>query len=131
MSSSKLKLFQEQISELLLRHRSILDVLSKLNQTNAAVHRTITKAITECGCVQIHGEKQNYTDEFTHEEMKDVVENHLDGDLCEQCVEMTQTELGKHLFYLAALSNSLDLDLDEVLDKESKKCSTLGFFNLS
>jgi NTP pyrophosphatase (non-canonical NTP hydrolase) len=50
--------------------------------------------------------------------------------LCEQCLETVQTEIGKNLFYLTALCNLLEISLPEVMEKESKKLTTLGVFNL-
>ncbi len=131
MNSLTLKQFQEQVSELLLRHRSLLDVLSKLQQTNATVNRSVVKSITECGCIQLNAGKQRYTRSMTLEEAKDTLDSHVSGALCEQCREIVTQELGSHLFYMSALGNLLNLDLEQVVDKESEKCSTLGLFKLS
>jgi NTP pyrophosphatase (non-canonical NTP hydrolase) len=123
--------FQEQVSELLLRHRSLLDVLSKYHQSNAAVNRSIVKSMTECGCIQVHTSKQPYTSEMTLEEAKSALETHKDGDLCEQCLEIVKSEMGKNLFYLSALCNVLNIDLETIVEEESRKCSTLGLFKMS
>ncbi|UJF33655.1 DUF1573 domain-containing protein [Paenibacillus hexagrammi] len=131
MSSLTLKQFQDQVSELLLRHRSLLDVLSKFQQTNAATNRSVIKSITECGCIQIHAAKQEYHQEMTLDEAKDVLGTHVNGELCEHCKEVVSAELGRNLFYMAALSNLLKVDMDQVVENESKKCSTLGLFNMS
>lgn len=131
MSSTDLKEFQDQVSELLLRHRSILDVLSKLNQATASINRSVTKAITECGCIEITAKKQEYAEDITADQAKAAMESHLNGRLCEQCTDIVTDEMGKNMFYMSALGNLLDIDMKEVVSKESKKCSTLGFFNLS
>jgi hypothetical protein len=131
MSSLTLKQFQDQVSELLLRHRSLLDVLSKFQQSNAAVNRSVIKSITECGCIQVNAAKQSYDPELTLDEAKNVLGTHLQGQLCENCMEVLSTELGRNLFYMSALSNLLDVNLEDVVEKESKKCSTLGLFNMS
>ena len=73
MSSLTLKQFQDQVSELLLRHRSLLDVLSKFQQSGAATNRSVVKSITECGCIQVHAAKQEYHPEMTLDEAKDVL----------------------------------------------------------
>lgn len=52
MSTLSLQAFQDQVSELLLRHRSLIDVLSKTGQAGASVNRAVSKAITECGCIE-------------------------------------------------------------------------------
>jgi hypothetical protein len=131
MSSLTLKQFQDQVSELLLRHRSLLDVLSKFQQSGAATNRSVVKSITECGCIQVHAAKQEYHPEMTLDEAKDVLGTHVSGHLCEQCIEVVSTELGRNLFYMSALSNILDVNLEQVVENESKKCTTLGLFNMS
>ena len=131
MDAPSLKQFQEQVSELLLRHRSILDVLSKFNQSNAAVHRAVTKAVTECGCIEVNASRQQYSEVLTLSEARNLLQTHISGHLCEQCMEIVSSELGRNLFYLSALCNLLQVDLDKVIADESKRCSTLGLFNLS
>ena len=56
---------------------------------------------------------------------------HVSGHLCEQCIEVVSSELGRNLFYMSALSNILDINLEQVVENESKKCTTLGLFNMS
>lgn len=131
MPPHNLKEFQEQVSELLLRHRSLLDVLSKFQQSNAAANRAVVKAITDCGCIQVHATKQEYTESMTLEEAQELLHTHVSGHLCDACQDAVSTELGKNLFYMASLSNLLDLQLEEIVAKEANKCSTLGLFNLS
>jgi len=123
--------FQQQVSELLLRHRSLLDVMSKFGQSNAAVNRAVTKAVTDCGCIEINAKKQAYTEELDLEKAKSSLQSHLSGQLCEHCYDVLKSEMGRNLFYMTALCNLLDLQLDDVVANESKKCSTLGFFNLT
>ncbi|MVP02284.1 MULTISPECIES: hypothetical protein [Paenibacillus] len=131
MNALSLKDFQDQVGELLLRHRSLLDVLSKVQQSSAGVNRSVTKSITECGCIEVNAKKQSYSPEMTLDQAKDELQTHLEGNLCEHCMDAVAAEIGKHLFYLSALSNLLDVNLEKVLEDESKKCTTLGFFNLS
>jgi NTP pyrophosphatase (non-canonical NTP hydrolase) len=131
MSGSTLRQFQEQVSELLLRHRSLLDVLSKSQQSSASVNRSVIKSVTECGCIALEANKQPYSDDMTLEEARALIQTHIKGKLCENCVDAISIQLGKHLFYLSALCNLLELDLEQIVEKESKKCSTLGLFNLS
>ncbi|GAK43090.1 DUF1573 domain-containing protein [Paenibacillus urinalis] len=131
MSTSSLQTFQDQVSELLLRHRSLIDVLSKLGQADASVNRAVSKAITECGCIELHASKQSYTPNGNLEDAKSSVETHVHGDLCDHCKEIVSSELGRNLFYMSALCNLLNIQLEDVLENEANKCSTLGIFNLS
>ena len=127
MSVSNLGEFQKQVSELLLRHRSLLDILSKCDQSHASVHRSVIKAVTECGCIEVQGKKQPYSPEMTVEEAQAA----LQGQLCDHCSEIVSEQLGKSLFYLSALCNVLDVDLEKVIEDESKKCNTLGIFKMA
>ncbi|GGG06844.1 DUF1573 domain-containing protein [Paenibacillus abyssi] len=131
MSAPTLEQFQQQVSELLLRHRSLLDILSKYGQTGASVNRAVTKAVTECGCIELNARKQDFPDELELEQAKMKLEKHMSGQLCEHCKDVLRSELGKNLFYMSALCNQLEISLDEVVTHESKKCSTLGLFNLT
>ena len=131
MSAHDLKEFQSQVSELLLRHRSLLDVLSKYQQTNSRVNRSVIKAITECGCIEVDAKKQPYDTELKNDQIKDLIHTHVKGQLCDQCSEIINSELGRNLFYMSALCNLLQVDLNDVVDKESRTCTTLGIFNMS
>ncbi|EPY14601.1 MULTISPECIES: hypothetical protein [Paenibacillus] len=131
MSTSRLQSFQDQVGDLLLRHRSLLDILSKYGQSDASVNRAVTKAITECGCLELHAKRQPYHDDMDMDQAKQSLESHVQGHLCENCKDVVKSELGKHLFYMSALCNLLDIDLDDVVKQESSKCQTLGIFNLS
>jgi hypothetical protein len=131
MNGMTLKQFQDQVSELLLRHRSLLDVLSKIQQSNSSVNRSVIKAITECGCVEVTASKQPYSPDMSLEEARQIIGTHMEGKPCENCNEVISSELGRHLFYLSALSNLLDVNLEQVVEKESNRCTTLGFFTLT
>lgn len=123
--------FQETVGEYLIRHRSILDIMAKLQEANARTNRAITKAVTSCGCVKIVAEKQQIPPDIDLVQMKEHMQNHLAGHLCEHCREVIESEMGNTLFYMAALSNSLDLNLYDVILKEHKKLAALGVFNFA
>ncbi|MCR8660746.1 DUF1573 domain-containing protein [Paenibacillus endoradicis] len=129
--SPSLDQFQDQVSQLLLRHRSVLDIMSKLDQTSAAVNRSVTKAITDCGCIELNASKQPFNELQSLDASQSTINNHLSGQLCEHCKEFVESSLGRNLFYLTALCTQLQLDLTEVVAAESTKCSTLGVFNLT
>lgn len=123
--------FQASVGEYLIRHRSVLDVMAKLQEANARTNRAITKAVTQCGCIKIEAEKQQIPADISIHEMKQHMANHLSGQLCEHCREIIETELGNNLFYVAALCNLFDLNLYDILLKEHKKLAALGVFNFA
>lgn len=123
--------FQETVGEYLIRHRSILDVMAKLQEANARTNRAITKAVTTCGCIKISAERQQVPADVTLQEIKSYMNNHISGQLCEHCREVVEAEIGNNLFYLAALSNVFDLNLYDILLKEHKKLAALGVFNFA
>lgn len=123
--------FQDQVSNLLLRHKSILDSITKFQESNARVNRAIVKAVTTCGCLKVAAEKQPLPEEGTIENYQSTLSTHLEGELCESCREVIINEIGNHFFYMSALANILNIDLNQAIEKESDKISTLGFFNLS
>lgn len=131
MTTPNLNDFQEQVANLLLRHRSLLDIVSKCDQANSSVHRAVTKAITECGCIEVNGKKQPYTENMTVDQAHTILDTHVTGDLCDTCTEVISEQLGKNMFYIASLCNVLNINLQEVVEDESKKCATLGIFKMA
>lgn len=123
--------FQNTVGELLIRHQSILDVLSKSQEASSRVNRAVVKAVTSCGCVKINAEKKPLPADATFEDLKNFMNSHLDGSLCDNCKEIIEREIGRSLFYLAALCNHLDLNLYDAFVKEHKKLSTLRIFNFT
>ena len=123
--------FQTAVEEYLIRHRSILDVLTKHQEATARVNRAVAKAVTECGCISITAERQRIPVDAEYNNLKSFMSSHLDGELCENCRDILINELGHSLFYLTALCNLTGLDLQTVLQHETRNVRTLGIFNLS
>jgi hypothetical protein len=123
--------FQATVSEYLLRHRSILDVQTKLAEATARINRAVAKSVTTCGCISIHATRQRIPSDVSLRELKQYMATHLDGQICDRCREVLETEIGTALFYLAALCSLLDLDLHAVLRKEHARVNALGVFNLT
>lgn len=123
--------FQETVGEYLVRHRSVLDVMAKLQEANARVNRAVTKAVTSCGCIKINAEKQQVPPDVQLQDMKQYMQHHVSGQLCEHCREIVEAEMGNAIFYLAAMSNVLDLNLYDIILKEHKKLGALGLFNFA
>lgn len=123
--------FQNTVGELLIRHQSILDVLSKSQEATSRVNRAVVKAVTSCGCLKIEAEKKPFPEEATLEDLKNLMDSHLKGKLCENCKEIIEREIGRSLFYTAALCNHLDINLYDAFLKEQKKLTTLRIFNFT
>lgn len=124
--------FQNVVGELLIRHRSILDILTKLSEASCRVNRAVAKSVTDCGCISIQAEKRQIpVDVQTFEELRKFLDDHVQGSLCPNCEDILVGEMGKLLFYIAALCNTLNISLYDVIIKEYKKSSALGVFNLT
>ncbi|OPJ54932.1 MazG nucleotide pyrophosphohydrolase domain-containing protein [Alkalithermobacter paradoxus] len=122
--------FKDSVSESLIRHKSILDVITKLQETNSKINRAVVKSVTSCGCIEIDCKKQNLPDNITFGEISEYMDNHIRGSLCDICKEKIEQELGDHMFYIVSLCNSLGIDLEDVLKKEYRKINTLGKYSL-
>lgn len=123
--------FQESVSEYLIRHKSMLDIVSKLQEANARVNRAVVKAITSCGCIEVKAGKQRLPSDITYWEMKKYMESHVKGEMCEHCREVLEVELGRNLFYIAALCDLFSLRFADVIEDERKRVTALGVFNLT
>lgn len=121
--------FQNSVSSSLLRHKSILDILSKYQESQARSTRAICKAVTNCGCIKINASKQPIQcDDSIFEELNNSLHSHVKGQLCDSCREVIERELGNNIFYLTSLCNAIDLNLYDILLKEYDKMNTLGKF---
>lgn len=123
--------FQETVSQFLIRHRSILDVQSKLAEAAAHVNRAVAKSVTTCGCISISADRQRFPADVSLRDVRELLATHLNGNMCEKCREVVETEIGATLFYLAALCSLLNLNLRDVLEKEYNRVNALGVFNLT
>ncbi|WP_294405871.1 DUF1573 domain-containing protein [uncultured Clostridium sp.] len=124
--------FQNCVNDSLIRHKSILDILTKYSESTSKVNRSIAKAVTQCGCISISAKKQRNS-EINLEceaDLKNYLSTHVDGELCDKCREIIEREIGNNLFYLTALCNHLNMNLYDILLKEYNKSATLGKFNL-
>ena len=123
--------FQKTVGSMLIRHQSILDILSKSTESSARVNRAVVKSVTSCGCHAIHARKKNIPADASLTDLKELLDSQLEGEICVNCQEIVEAELGKHLFYIAALANTMDISLSGVLVKENRKLNTLRAFNMT
>jgi hypothetical protein len=118
---------QDKVNESLLRHKSILDILTKFQESNARINRAVVKSVTNCGCITIDASKQQIPcDDDDIESLNNCMKTHLNGELCDGCREVVEREIGNNIFYLTALCNLLDVNLYDALIKEYDKMNTLG-----
>ncbi len=123
--------FQNKVKSLLIRHQSILDILSKGQEASARVNRAVVKSVTNCGCVGVDAHKKPIPEDATFFDLKALLDSQVDGKICDNCRDIIMTEIGKQFFYIAALANTLNISLSEVITKEQNKLATLTIFNLT
>lgn len=122
--------FQYTVGELLVRNKSILDLITKFQDSNGRVNRGIIKSVTQCGCVKINAKKQSYSENADFEDIRNGMKTHLEGKLCDSCRDLIEKDIGRNLFYLASICNTLDLNLYDIIIKEFDRIKTLGKYNL-
>jgi len=122
--------FQYLVLELLVRNKSILDSITKFQDSNGRVNRSIVKTVTQCGCIKINAQKQNFFEDSEFEEIRNTMETHINGTLCDDCRDLIEKDIGRNLFYLASICNTLDLNLYDILIKEYDRLKILGKYNL-
>ncbi len=122
--------FQDTVNDVLFRHKSIVDVMTKLQESDARLNRAIAKAVTICGCIKINAQKQDFPEDMDLEQACQFTSSHIEGELCDDCKEVINQEMQNHLFYLAALCNLLDINLYDNMLEEYDKLNTLGTYNL-
>ncbi len=123
--------FQNTVSEMMLCHRSILDVLAKVQESGARVQRSVVQSVTSCGCQKINANKKALPEGATLVDLKNLLDSHLSGDLCSNCRDDIEAEIGRALFYMTALCNLLDLNLYDIFIKENKQLEILRGYSLT
>lgn len=123
--------FQKTVSEYLVRNRSILDVMTKLQDAATRVNRALAKTVTSCGCLRIEASKQELPEDASISQVANYVKSHIEGKLCPNCADVIETELGNAFFYLAGICCLLDLDMQSVLERENDRINTLGVYSLT
>jgi hypothetical protein len=123
--------FQNTVSEMMLCHRSILEILSKLQESGVRVQRSVVHSVTSCGCQKIVANKKPLPENATFLDLKHLLDSHLSGNLCKNCRDSIESEIGRSLFYMAALCNLMELNLYDIFIKEHKQLEILREYNLT
>jgi hypothetical protein len=122
--------FQATVQDSLIRHRSILDIITKLSESNSRINRAVAKAVTNHGCIKINAQKQQIPDDASLDNITEFLSYQIEGKLCDNCREVLEEEIGNNLYYLAALCNALDLNLFDIILEQKEKIETLGKFTM-
>jgi hypothetical protein len=122
--------FQNSVSESLIRHKSIVDIMTKLSESDARVNRALAKSVTSCGCISISAQKQKISDSDSLNDISHHLSHQVEGKLCDNCRDVLEVEIGNNLYYLAALCDAVGINLFDVLLKEYNKVQALGKFTM-
>lgn len=122
--------FQNSVSDSLIRHRSIIDIMTKLNESNGRINRALAKSVTACGCITIDAHKQKLPQDASLENVSDLLSYQINGKLCDNCRDVIEDEIGTNLYYLAAMCNALGIDFYDTVIKKYNSIQTLGKFNM-
>ena len=120
---------QDQVQETLVRHKSILDVMTKLDEYNSRINRAIAKSVTSCGCIEINAQKQDFSQMSLSDALKQA-DSHVVGNICPGCKEVLEQEIGAYIYFLASLANSLDFRLENTIEKELDRTKALGVYGM-
>ena len=123
--------FQASVSAHLVQNKSILDAITKLNESSLRVQRAITRAVTQCGCIRIDASRQRIPEVASLEELGQVLDSHVRGELCGDCREVVETEVGNSLCYVAAVCELVGVSMYDCLIGVDKRIRALGMFHLS
>lgn len=123
--------FQDSVAQHLVQNKSILDTISKLIEANSRINRSVCRAVTQCGCVRIEAGRQQVPDGTTLSNLSSSLDTHIRGELCADCRERIETEVGTSLFYLAGTCDLLGISLYDCLIDETKRIRALGAFRLA
>lgn len=122
--------FQRFVAESLIRHKSILDLITKSSESSSRVNRAIVKSVSRCGCISISANRQQIPGDASLEEIPDLLSNQIDGELCPNCRDVIKEEIGSNIYYIAAICDALDLNLYDIILQQYDKIKTLGKFSM-
>lgn len=130
MDNASLSTFQGAVNEALVRHKSLIDIMTKITESSSRINRAIAKSVTECGCIEMLANKQSIPFESSLKDVSELLTHQVNGSICEHCLDVLQDEIGNHLFYIASVCNALNINLDDSLSKELDKINTLGRYSM-
>jgi hypothetical protein len=123
--------FQASVSSHLIQNKSILDAITKLNESSLRVQRAVTRAVTQCGCIRIDASRQRIPEVASLEQLGKLLDSHVRGELCNDCRDNVETEVGNALCYIAAVCELVGVSMYDCLIGVDKRIRALGMFHLS
>lgn len=130
MKDIKIDDFQNFVAESLIRHKSVLDIMTKSSESNTRINRAIAKSVSRCGCISISAHKQRIPEDASLEEASNMLSTQIEGKLCNNCQEVLREEIGANIYYLAALCDALGLNFYDIIVEQYDKIKTLGKYTL-
>lgn len=121
-----IELFQDTVRLSLAFNKGILDTLTKHQQACAALSRAVVKAASSCGCIKIQATPQRVPPSTELNNLADMMDTHITGKLCQRCTENIEHEISTSLYYLAAIGNAFDIDIQKVILSEAYRSGLLG-----
>ena len=122
--------FQSFVSDSLIRHKSILDIITKMNESSSRINRAVAKSVSRCGCINIYARKQRLPEDTALEDASNILSNQIEGELCDNCQEVLKNEIGTNIYYIAAVCDALGLNLYDIILEQYDKIKTLGKFTM-
>lgn len=122
--------FQNLVAESLIRHKSILDTITKSSESNSRINRAVAKSVSRCGCISISAHKQRIPDDTPLSEASKMLSYQIEGKLCSNCQDVLKSEIGANIYYLAAICDALGLNLYDIILEQYDKIKTLGKYTM-
>lgn len=123
MTDLKTDDFQKKVSHLIIRNQNVVDILTKCQSACSKICRSSVKTATGCGCLRI--DVQKGLSPISSEELTGI-----SGELCPECKDIIEKEIGELFFYIAGLCNALGLSMRDIMKKEIKNIEVLGKYSL-
>jgi len=131
VKETDLATLQHLVSQFLIRHRSILDVQSKLNEATARISRALAYAVVTCGCVQIHAERQCFPATLGWETAVAFSPPTWRGNRASAVGSIWRARSAAPSSTWPPLCHISGLNLDAILRKERDRVSALGVYHLT
>ena len=125
---NKLLTLQQKADEYLLANPSVLQILLQMQQNALRLNQATLRAANTCGCIKLGTDKLPSVGSLNWQQLNQQPTGDKLAGLCPECRHEIKDKLGSLLFYAAALANSMDISLDDLVETEITKLDLLGYF---